>query len=747
VLNINDIMAAYITRSSTEHGIFGQPSTLPSNQLPTCLDVIKLYLFYQKEQNELTTMHDYATRISQEVKDLHDKAGIPTIKLSSILQKVKRLIEKMQEIVKYPEKKRSSESFQDKIKSFSLLFDVCSCRCFDAGIRDRSSCTCPLPSKIPPIEWEFWVDQKSCRKMVIGGLDKAETLKLMKRQKRIRSYMSTVKHDSCVSNEEQHDRPVLSDDNGNELDDEAVDGDYGEHDEKAETDMSSDDEAESSQNRKKYPELCKAIERCKVSNRQACIIANAVLKDLNLLTSQSIIDPAKIQRQRKYWRKREVAAHTEASKNLKCIGFDGKQDDTLIREAHKLRREKQEHYVIVSYPGDIYIDHVVPQTSKAADVMREIASVINETDSEESLQAILCDGTNVNTGRNNGIIRKLEQHLGKPLQWLVCMLHSNELPFRKYFNVIDEAETTGPKTSRGSIADELNFDPRNILLVNFHSMPGKVEEVTDEVASNFTSDQLYFLRACLAVQSGSCDCQYLQFLEHSSPGTLNHARWLTKANRILRLYMSKRLPTVELKQIVSFILNVYGPSWFQIKKHNKCQDGAKNFFYLLQLCQQLPDEHKNIVLPVLQNNSYFCHPENILLAAVADNDVCIRQQAAQHIISARHSAVQNAVRVFDKNKIVIDFAADTYFNMIDWSNTDVTPPPLLSDVSDEQINSGELILITQLPCHSQSVERAVKDVSECCLKVAGHEARHGAVLLTKKSRADMPKVDSKADFM
>ena len=124
----------------------------------------------------------------------------------------------------------------------------------------------------------------------------------------------------------------------------------------------SSDEGSPRQNRNKYPELCKAIDRCKVSNRDACIIANAVLKDLDLLTPQTTVDPAKIQRQRKYWRKQESEKRAEQHINLRCIGFDGKQDTTLVQKGHKRVTAKQEHYVVVSFPGNIYIDHVVPDT-------------------------------------------------------------------------------------------------------------------------------------------------------------------------------------------------------------------------------------------------------------------------------------------------------------------------------------------------------------------------------------------------
>ncbi|GBN24945.1 hypothetical protein AVEN_8803-1 [Araneus ventricosus] len=41
-----------------------------------------------------------------------------------------------------------------------------------------------------------------------------------------------------------------------------------------------------------------------------------------------------------------------------------------------------------------------------------------------------CDGANVNTGWNGRVIRLLETYIGRPLQWNISMLHTNELPLR-----------------------------------------------------------------------------------------------------------------------------------------------------------------------------------------------------------------------------------------------------------------------------------------------------------------------------
>ena len=54
-----------------------------------------------------------------------------------------------------------------------------------------------------------------------------------------------------------------------------------------------------------------------------------------------------------------------------------------------------------------------------------------------------------NTGWKNGVIRKLELKLGRPLQWFIC-LHFNELPFRHLFESVDD-DTIGTTSFSGEI--------------------------------------------------------------------------------------------------------------------------------------------------------------------------------------------------------------------------------------------------------------------------------------------------------
>ena len=75
--------------------------------------------------------------------------------------------------------------------------------------------------------------------------------------------------------------------------------------------------------------------------------------------------------------------------------------------------------------------------------------------------------------------------------------------------------------------------------------------------------------------------------------------------------------------------------------------------------------------------------------------------------------------------------------MIDWDNCQVTPPPLLSHVS-----SDDLMTCQQLILH-QAVEQTMKDVSAFSSEVYGYKSQHGIVFLGNKARLELPKVDTK----
>ena len=63
--------------------------------------------------------------------------------------------------------------------------------------------------------------------------------------------------------------------------------------------------------------------------------------------------------------------------------------------------------------------------------------------STDDVNIVGMDGTNVNTGKNNGSIRILEEKLKRKLHWSICLFHHAELPMRNLFIFLD-----GPTVSK-----------------------------------------------------------------------------------------------------------------------------------------------------------------------------------------------------------------------------------------------------------------------------------------------------------
>ena len=136
------------------------------------------------------------------------------------------------------------------------------------------------------------------------------------------------------------------------------------------------------QNTFQYKELGEIMERTGVSSRDACKIVNACMKDMGFVSPTYLFDPAKLRRQIKHWREISAEEHATALSGLSCLGFDGRIDITrsiLDKESYtQLEFIKEDYYVIVSYPGNVCVDHIVPQTRRSADITKELILLLQK---------------------------------------------------------------------------------------------------------------------------------------------------------------------------------------------------------------------------------------------------------------------------------------------------------------------------------------------------------------------------------
>ncbi|GBM69937.1 hypothetical protein AVEN_13801-1 [Araneus ventricosus] len=109
--------------------------------------------------------------------------------------------------------------------------------------------------------------------------------------------------------------------------------------------------------------------------------------------------------------------------------------------------------------------------------------------------------------------------------------------------------------------------------------------------TNLSCDQKYLLDICTAISFGVGSSDLVK----CQPGTLNLARWLKTANRILRLHISTSNLSNELTTLFVLILRVYAPSWFRIKVHHFIKDGARHMRHFISSSRYLPKKYRDII--------------------------------------------------------------------------------------------------------------------------------------------------------
>ncbi|GBO33590.1 hypothetical protein AVEN_230193-1 [Araneus ventricosus] len=97
-----------------------------------------------------------------------------------------------------------------------------------------------------------------------------------------------------------------------------------------------------------------------------------------------------------------------------------------------------------------------------------------------------------------------------------------------------ERKSSGPSFYTGNIGRNLKACEK-LPLVAFNSIERDLPGIDP---TNLHCEQKYLLNICTALRSGVGSSD----LAKHQPGTLNLARWLTTANRILTLYISTSIP-------------------------------------------------------------------------------------------------------------------------------------------------------------------------------------------------------------
>lgn len=738
-----------ISRSKTKCPLLGMPESLKEDVLPTVADVLKHYLhLHHTLKVSKKEPQGLVTKVIDDVLRIWERSSLPTISKQRATEVFQKHFQQYKNLLKVPVKRRNTDKFKANAASFvnksETLFDLATFKCsrFD-------NCNCTSERKIPYQEQCFLQDQRTTREMFIShAIDKASSLKKRRiLDRRSKDYVRCLP--KPVDSESLDEIVMLSSSSTSDENEDSCASDFESSLPNYMKEKKGVTEMKKVQRNVSLSNFAVACDRVGVSSRAAATIASAVIDDLTVGKEMQVIDKSKVMRARTKSRN-EALASIDFS-NIKNIYFDGRKDLTLkLKESNnkKTRTEvTEEHVTLIAEPGNIYLGHIVPNSGSARDIVKSILSFTEENHIDlENIEAIGCDGTNVNTGWRAGIIKRLEEHLKRPLHWAVCQLHANELPLRHLLVQLD-GKTSGPQQFTGPIGKALaNIDKcENLPIVQFCAIPSEDIAVSDDLRQDLSSDQKYLLDLYLAVSKGECSSA----VAARTPGKMAHSRWLTTASQALRLYVSSEEPSDNLKKIVKYIMFVYVPVWFAIKCQPTISQAARHAFKMISKCQQMEEDIQEIVMPVLERNSFGAHSESILVAMLTDDNLSYKELAWRRILRIREeSRPTGRVRTF--RIPTLNRQATNYTELIDWKNTHepIFTKQIETDEIKSMIKSKEFPndIIPPIPCHTQAVERHIKIVTEASASVVGVKNRDGFIMNKLKSRSVMPKFDSKCDF-
>lgn len=715
---------------------------LPTNSLPTNEDVLNGVLHY-KDLPEMyhTKLEDIAKLFVLPIlTKIWQKTYIPILVEKSIKTKIDKFIKQYRNSRK---NKKNEEKFHSTL---DILFNISKCSCF---FNKKTKCNCLPPNQIPPSSLPFYIDQITTRKLFICSffdLNNSTSIHITSNDC-IDDTNNNVSN-FCNSIGTGTSSNILSDTSKTTTGESDGDSLYT-PDEKEKTHLSVPPQnvtiPKCIRDINTKP-ISEAADRFGSSNSEVAHLMNSVFEGMNMINKECkglVVTPDHVSKFRDADRMEAVKLRDKQnpSEDLLCFHFDGKRNNNLQMTASgssKRTKKKDnsksfENIQVVKQPGSTSLGFFAAESGKAKQIFSGLWQLITKGETEEpkSLFAIGCDGTCTNIGVNGGVIRLFEEKLKRPLHWIICIFHLLDIILGDVFCILD-GRTTSPHSYIGPIGKQFNTDLHKRQVVAFKKYA--VGELPREIDKwKLDGDQGYLYKMSIAVSTGIVSDD----LANAKPGKVCNARWLNKAASILRIFVSTTNPSTELIDLVQFIQRVYVPLWFAIKENPSWTFGSKHIFKIVKWSREvngfISTNLFEVVQKSLQNNGYFLHVENVLISMITDTRKNIRNIAYSRILNARINRRQNTpnpLRTFTKLKATqLNFDCNDYFEMIDWRKLITFEPPFTQQYSDEElkmfVNSDDIIMVPDIPCHTQATEHCIQALSETVGKICGEKRQNG----------------------
>ncbi|XP_043216604.1 uncharacterized protein LOC122378950 [Amphibalanus amphitrite] len=316
-------------------------------------------------------------------------------------------------------------------------------------------------------------------------------------------------------------------------------------------------------------ELGAALDRTKLSNRNAVHLLSAAARNFGH-------DPAELVLNRESFRRARMRFREEASKEIKAafnpdvvliVHWDGK----IVPESDGGGGSVDRLPVLVSGGGVAKL-LAVPKlpSGRAQDCAQAVFTALEDWGLEKRVRGLCFDTTAVNSGLVNGACTLIEQKLDRPVLHLACRHHVYELILEKAFSTCLSI-SSGPDIQlfkrfqgRWRLIDRTTPEPftaddvpeRDELLVSFRRFLDHAQP---------RDDYRELLELCV-IALGGVPKRGVRF---SRPGALHRARWMAKGIYAVKTFLFReqfRLTAAEargIRRCALFVVRTYAAACFR----------------------------------------------------------------------------------------------------------------------------------------------------------------------------------------
>ena len=618
-------------------------------QLPTVEQVLKLY-FYLREaagrKNSFVTRAEVVLKVAEKVVKYWSMAGFMTMKMCNVISKIKKEVEKYENL----QKKKSSTSEKEITKreeylsEIRKLFDIATPNLEDILAKSRilntdDQCTryrqeAGYTRKTEDLT--FLLDQRSERKMVMGGRDTSFEDRVVSNSVRKNKYVEGVEGSSKSSMESGSMQPEWDEEDKDANNNDEIDLEYKDHSRKKKEDTVLIELPKDIFNN---PEVCSMLDRTATTSRKAVGVVSTIIKSGKIQgkeadLSQFILSRKTLERKRASNRsvmmQQVMVEFQEKKPKFAALHWDGK----LMKDITGTLKE-QESIIVSGAPH--YIEGKLLSVSKLEDEEgnptstgeAQAAAVLDQVDAwglRYNVKAFVFDTTASNTGVKQGATVRVLKELGRPVFFLACRHHVCELIAKACWYSIFEADLSPECKFFSDIKEDWkNFDTSSEAII-----------VTLDKDLVGRDEALDFYRGYLTKKTAMPRDDYKEIAECAmlllgeippsgkivwrKPGACHKARFMAFGIYSLKaLAFSKQLEleddTVEgLQQFCSFITTIYIPHFLS---SSVGRDSAVNDLHMYKTLFSYRSKDPQLAeeaLVVMRRHGWYTTPEVVMFS-------------------------------------------------------------------------------------------------------------------------------------